>query len=192
MTFKYDKLCKHFLHKCDSTECLTILNWAVACTAQGVSPDAFPAGVLLRKMPEVVTVLAIPNQVSMAPAQATEEILIAKAENTIDMKMDNIIKAFQAWNWQQSKVNDPRYGCYQTAMVYSIYADHLPPHTALKFPPLNSPTWPDYYRSQHNYEPFPPHGSGPGDYCDALGHMHTFSPNVRTDQENGIVYLNDG
>jgi hypothetical protein len=47
-------------------------------------------------MPVVVNLPAIPQEETPAPAQATEEIPIAKDENTIDRKMDNMMKAFEA------------------------------------------------------------------------------------------------
>jgi len=58
-------------------------------------------------MPVVVNFPAIANEETLAPAQATEEIPIAKAKNTIDMKMDEMMKAFEAWTFQLSKANEP-------------------------------------------------------------------------------------
>jgi hypothetical protein len=60
-------------------------------------------------MPVVINLPAITSEETPAPAQATEEIPIAKADNTIDMKMDNMIKTFEAWTFQMSKVNEYRY-----------------------------------------------------------------------------------
>jgi len=60
-------------------------------------------------MPVVANLPAIPNEETPAPAQAMEGIRIAKAENTIDTKMDNMMKASEAWTFQLSKANEPRY-----------------------------------------------------------------------------------
>jgi hypothetical protein len=46
-------------------------------------------------MPVVVNIPAIPNKETPAPAQATEEIPIATAENTIGMKMANRMQAVE-------------------------------------------------------------------------------------------------
>jgi hypothetical protein len=93
-------------------------------------------------MPVVVNLPAITNEETLAPAQVMEEIPIAKAENTIDTKMDNMMKAVEAWTFQLSKANDPRDGGYQTARTYAIHAVHPPPHTPMNFPPPNAPTGP--------------------------------------------------
>jgi len=63
-------------------------------------------------MAVVVNLPAIPNKDTPAPAQVTEEIPIAKAENMIDTKMDNMVMAFDAWTFQLSNANEPRYGGY--------------------------------------------------------------------------------
>jgi len=135
-------------------------------------------------MPVVINLPAIPSEETPAPAQVTEEIPIAKADNTIDTKMDNMMKAFEAWTFQMSKANEPGYGGYQTARAYAIQADHPPPHTPMNFPPLNVPMGP-------NYQQHPRQELGPCIYCDELGHIRTFCPDVRTDQEKGIVHLNE-
>jgi len=107
-TFKSDKLRKHVLDKCSTADALVLLDSAGARTALGVSPYSIPAGVPLPQMPVLVNLPAIPNEETLAPAQATEEIRIAKAENTIDTKMDNMIKAIEAWTFHMSKANEPR------------------------------------------------------------------------------------
>jgi len=71
-------------------------------------------------MPVVANLPAIPNEETPAPAHAMEEIPIAEDENIIDKKMENIMKAFEAWTFQLSNANEPRYGGYQTARVYAI------------------------------------------------------------------------
>jgi hypothetical protein len=144
-TFKYNKLRQHVLNKCATADGLALLNSEGARTAPGVSPYSIPAGVPLPQMPVLVNHPAIPNEETPAPAQATEESPIAKAENTIDTKMDNMMKAFEAWTFQLSKANEPRYGGYQTARAYAIETDHPPPHTPMNFPPPNAPTGPAYY-----------------------------------------------
>jgi len=126
-----------------------------------------------------------------APGQATEEISIAKAEITIVTKMDNMMKAFEAWTFQLTKVNEPRYRGYQTARVYAVQADHPPSHTPINFTPPNAPTGPPYYWLGPNDLQYPWQGLGPCINCDELGHICTYYPDVRTAQEKGIVHLND-
>jgi len=41
---------------------------------------------------------AIPTEKTTAPQQATEELPIAKADNTMDTNIHNIMKVFKAWN----------------------------------------------------------------------------------------------
>jgi hypothetical protein len=190
-TFKYDKLQKHVLNKRATADALALLDSEAACTAPVFSPYSFPAEVPLPHMPVVANLPAIPNEETPAPAQAMEEIPIAKAENTIDTKMDNMMKAFEAWNFHLRKANEPRYGGYQTARAYAIQADHPPLHTPMNFPPPNAPTGPTYYQPGPNYQQYPRQGLGPCIYCDELGHIGMFCPNVRTDQDKGIVHLND-
>jgi len=120
-----------------------------------------------------------------------EETPIAKAENTMDTKMDNIILAFEAWTFQLSKANEPRYGGYQTATAYAFLADHPPPHTPITFPPPSAPMGLAYYRPVRNYPHYPWQGLKPCICCDELGHICMFCPEVRTDQHTGIVHLND-
>jgi hypothetical protein len=51
-------------------------------------------------------------------------------------------------------------------------------------PPRNAPTG-------SNYQQYPWQELGPSLYCDELEHIHTFCSDVRTDQENRIVRLNE-
>jgi len=190
-TFKYDKLRKHVLDECGTADTLTLLNSEGARTAPGVSPYSILAGVPLPQMPVGANHPAIPNEETPAPAQAMEEIRIAKAENTIDMKIDTMMKAFKAWTFQLSKANEPRHRGYQTARAYAIQADHPPTHTPMNFTPPNAPTGPAYYQPGPNYQQYPRQASGPFVYCDEQEHIRTFCPDVRTDQEKGIVHLND-
>jgi hypothetical protein len=150
-TFKYDKLRKHVLDNCANADALAHLDSEGARTAPGVYHYSIPAGVKLPQMPVVVNLAAIPNEETPAPAQAMEEIPIVKAENTINTKSDNMMKAFEAWTFQLSKVNEPRYGGYQTARAYAIEADHPPPNTPMNFTPPNAPTRPAYYRPGPNF-----------------------------------------
>jgi len=62
----------------------------------GVSPSGIPAAVPLPQMPGIVNRLTNRRKDSLAPAQATEECCIAKAENTIDMKREKVMKAITA------------------------------------------------------------------------------------------------
>ena len=160
-TFKYDKLRKYALDKCATADALALLDSEGARTAPGVSPYSLPAGVPLPEMPVVVNLPAIPNEETPVPVQATQEITIAKAENTINTTMDNMMKAFEPWTFQLSKANEPRYGGYQTARAYAIQANHPPQHTPMNFPPPNAPTGPTYYRPGPNYQQYPKQGLGP-------------------------------
>jgi len=107
--------------------------------APGVSPDSIQAAVPLPQMPAVVNLPPIPNKETLAPAQVTEAIPIATADDTIDTKMDNMIKVFDAWTSQMSKEIEPGYGGYHTARAHTIQADQPPPHTAMNSPPPNAP-----------------------------------------------------
>jgi hypothetical protein len=143
--FKYDKLRKYVLDKCATADALGLLDSEGASTVPGVSLYSIPGGVPLTQMPVVVNLPAIPTEETPAPTQAMEEIPIPKAENTINTKMEHMVKAFEAWTFQLRKANEPRYGGYQTARVYAIQADHPPPHTPMNFPPPKAPTGPAYY-----------------------------------------------
>ena len=144
-TFKYDKFPKHVLDKGATADALALQDLEGACTAPGVSPYSIPAGVPLLQMPVVANLPAIPIEVTPAPSQAMEGIPIAKAENTIDTKMDDMMKPFEARTVRLSKANEPRFGGYQTARVYAIQADHPPTHTPMNFPPPNAPAGPAYH-----------------------------------------------
>jgi len=189
--FKYVKLRNHVLDKCAPTNSLALLNSEGACKALGVSPYSIPVGVLLPQMPVVANLPAIPNKETPAPVHIMEEISIAKAENTIYTKMDNMMKAFKAWTLQLSKANEPRYRGYQTARAYAIQADHPPPHTRMNYPSPNAPTGLAYYRPGPNYQQYPQQGIGPCIYGDELEHIRTFCPDVRTNHKKGIVDLNE-
>jgi hypothetical protein len=138
----------------------------------------------------VVNLQAIPNEETPVRAQPTEEIPIAKAENTFETKMDNMMKAFEALTIHLRKVNGPRYGGYQTARAYAIQADHPPPQTPMNYPLLNAPTGHTYYRPGPKSEKYPPQGLRPHMNCDELRHIRKFCPNVRANQDKGIVHLN--
>jgi len=117
---------------------------------------------------------AILTEETAAPVQATEEIAITKAENTINTKMANMMRACEPWTFQLSNVNEPRYGGYQTARAYAIQGDHSPPQTCMNFSPRNAPTGPAYYRPGPNSQHYPWQGFSPCIYCDEQGHIHTF------------------
>jgi len=94
--FKYDKLQKHVLDKCVTGDGLALLDSDRPPPALGDSPHSIPDGVLLPHMPVVANLPAIPNEETLAPAQATEEIPITEANNTINTKMDNMMKPIEA------------------------------------------------------------------------------------------------
>jgi hypothetical protein len=142
-------------------------------------------------MPVVVNLPAFPNDETPAPPQATMEIPIPMDTHTMDTKMDNLIKASKAWTLQLSNANEPRYEGYQTAMVYAMQADHPPSHTPMNFPPPNAPTGPAYYPPGLKYQQNLWQALGHCINCDELGHIRTFCPDVRTNQEYGIVHLSD-
>jgi len=108
----------------------------------GVSPYSIPAGVPLSQMPVVVNLLAIPSEETLPPVQAVEAIPISKAENTMDTKMENMMKAFEAWTFRMSKANEPRYGGYQSARGCAIQAVHPPPHMPMNVRPSSAPSAP--------------------------------------------------
>jgi len=58
-------------------------------------------------MPVVVNLPAIPNEETPAQAQATEELPVTKAENPIVTRMDNMMKAVEAWTFQPIKQLSP-------------------------------------------------------------------------------------
>jgi len=73
---------------------LALLDSDGVCTALGSSPYTIPAGIGPPKMPAVVHQPAIPDKETLTPAQATVKIPISKAENTVDIKMDILMKVF--------------------------------------------------------------------------------------------------
>jgi hypothetical protein len=81
---------------------------------------------------------AIPSEETPALVQVTEGFPIAKAENAINMKMDNVINTFGAWTLQLSKANERRYGGYQTARAYTIQANHPSSHAPMNIAALNT------------------------------------------------------
>jgi len=70
----------------------------------------------------------------MPPVKATDEILIATAKHTIDVTLDNMLKAIDTWTHQLSDTNEPGSGGNYTARAYSIEADHPPPDAAMMVP----------------------------------------------------------
>lgn len=74
-----------------------------------------------------------------------EDIAITKAENTIEMMMDKMIKALEVLTFQLSKANESRHGGYQTGRAYTIQANDPPPHGLMNFPLLNPSMAPASY-----------------------------------------------
>jgi len=107
LAFKDDKLWKHVLNKCATAVTLALLDSVGARMVQGGSPYTILVAVPFLQMPVVVNHPAISSKATPAPAQAMEEIPIAKAESTMDMKMDNMMKSSKAWTFQMSKANEP-------------------------------------------------------------------------------------
>jgi hypothetical protein len=91
LRFKYRKLRKRVLDKCETTDALALLDSEGARMVPGVSPYSIPAGVPPQQMSVVVNLPAIPNEGTLAPAQATEEIPFAKLENTTHTKKYNMM-----------------------------------------------------------------------------------------------------
>jgi len=108
-TFKYEKPRKHFFDKSVNADALTLQDSERAHTAPGVSPYSIPAGVSLLQLPVVITFPAISSEETLAPAQAMEDIPIAKTNNTIDTKIDHMMKVLEVWTCQPSQANEPRY-----------------------------------------------------------------------------------
>jgi len=102
---EYDKHRNHVLNQCVDADALTIQDLDGARVAPGVSPYSIQAVVPLPQTPVVVNFLVIPRKETPVPAQATEGIPIPTVENTIQMKLDNMMKAFEAWMVQMGKVN---------------------------------------------------------------------------------------
>jgi len=191
LMFTFDTLRKHILDKCFTADGLAQLDMGGTHMAPGVSCDSIPAGLCLPQMPVMVDHQVIPNKENLAPTQVLDEIPIRIAENIINTKMDNMMKAFEARTFQLSKANELRYRGYQTARAYTVDADHPPPHTPMNFSPASAPMGPTYYRQGSNYQQYPWQGLGPCIYCDELGQICMICPNVHTNKEEGIVNLND-
>jgi len=104
--FKYDKLRKNVLDECVTANTLALLDSDRAHTVLGVSPYSVPAGVALPQMPLVTNLPVIPSEQTPAPAQATDGIPIAKPDNTIDTRMDIMMKTFKARTFQMRTAND--------------------------------------------------------------------------------------
>jgi hypothetical protein len=75
-------------------------------------------------MSVMVNLLAIHIEATPEPAHMKEEIPILKAECSMDTKMDNMMKAIEAWTFQTGTPNEPGYRGYPTARAYAIKADH--------------------------------------------------------------------
>jgi hypothetical protein len=191
LTTKYDQLRNHVRDKRATAEGHAMLDSEGAHPAPGVPPYSIQAVVPLPQMPVVVKLQTISHEETAAPVQPTKKITIAKAETTIDPMMDNMMKVFQSWTFQLSKVNEPRCRGYQTARVYAIQADHPPRHTPIHFLPPNPPTGHAFYQSGTHYQQYLWPGVGPYIYFDKVVHIRRFCPDVHTDQEKGIVQLND-
>jgi hypothetical protein len=100
-TFKYDSLHKYILDKCITADALALLDTDTAHMRLGVSAYSIPTGVPLPQMPSVTSTsqenepsTAITTAVTTTPS--TETTATAKQEETIDTKMDNMMKAFEA------------------------------------------------------------------------------------------------
>jgi hypothetical protein len=141
-TFKYDTLPKYFLDTSATGDALDLLDVEGACRAPGVS---IHAGYPFPQMPVVANLAGITKEETLAAARGMGESPIAKAENQIDRKMNNMMKAVEAGTFQLSEATKPRYGGYQTARANAIQADHAPPYTPMNFPTLNAPMGPAYY-----------------------------------------------
>jgi len=87
----------------------------------------------------VVNHPVIPSEETLVPAHAKEQIPIADADITIDMKIDNMMNDFEDWSFQMSTVNVPEYGGYQTAIAYAMEAEHPPCQSPVNIPPPNVP-----------------------------------------------------
>ena len=198
-TFKYDSLHKYILDKYITADALTLLDTDTAHIAPEVSSYSIPTGDPLPQMPSV-TSTSQENEPSTATTTAvittpnTETTATEKQEETIDTKMDNMMKAFEAWTVQLTKATYPRpqYTRYQMARAHANQADNPPMHPLQSHElQMNAPSGPGYYRpTMPNYQQYPRQGLGPCIYCDDLGHIRTFCPDVRTHQEQGITHLN--
>jgi len=114
LPFKYNNVRNHVVGICATADALPRLDLKVTRAAPSVSLYSIPAGVLLTQMLEVVNLLSIPSEETLVLAQPKEEISIAKSNNTVDRKMGDMMKAFEAWARRLSTANDCGYGGYQT------------------------------------------------------------------------------
>jgi len=189
-TFTHDELWNCVFHICVTANVVALLDLERAFEVLGVSPYSISTGVVLPQMPVEVNLPASPSEETLAPAQATEKIPITKAKDTIHIKMDNFMKAFVAWTFQMSNVNEPRYGGYNTARAYPIQDDHPPSHTAMNYPPPNTPMGTAYYQPGPEYQQYPQQWLGPCISGDDPRHISRFCPKVHINHEEGIVHLN--
>jgi len=113
--FKYDGCRDYAPNKCVISHALQQRDSEGAHMAPEVSHYSTPAGVPLPQIPVVVNLPAIPIENTTEAVDAMEQIPITEAENTIDIKIDNLMKAFMGWAFQMIKANEPRYAGYQTA-----------------------------------------------------------------------------
>lgn len=166
-----------------STEDFAHLDSKVPHRLVANSPDSVPVRGPLPQIPLVVNLPDIPHQESPAPVQAKEEIPIAKAENTIDTKMDNMMKSFQAWTFQIIKLNETWFRWYQNGRPNTNAADYSPTYTPINFPPPNAPM-------EYNFQQHPWWEIGWWINGNEQRHIHTFCPYMPTDQEECIVHVN--
>jgi len=169
---------------------LTQLNLAGTLTAQWISPDSIPAAVTLLQILLVVNHRAVHTEEIPAQAQSSKWLRIAWVEHMIDMEIDNMMTAFNAWTLQMSKANEPHYRRYQAARVSAIQADHPTLHTPITLTTSDSSMvsthcWPGLNHHQHSRR-----GLGPWINCDELGHIRMFCSSVPTHHIQGTVNLN--
>lgn len=108
LTFKYNKHRNPSHHKCVNADPLTQVYLEGARLAQGLSPYSITAGVPLPQIPVMVIPPARPTDETPVRTQAMDEILIAKAESTVNTKIENILEAFDARIFKLRPVNEPR------------------------------------------------------------------------------------
>jgi len=125
---------------------------------------------------------AKPEGRNPALVQSTKEIPITNATNSIDTKMDYILKTFQASTFRMCKANEPGCGVSQTARAYTIQADCPARQAQMIIIPPNSPMGSNLH--QHWQQEI-----GPCIHFDEQGHICTFYPDICSNQEQGIFYL---
>jgi hypothetical protein len=153
--FKYDTFCDHAFDQCATTDYLAVFDSQRTRTVPRIALYEIPNVVPVLPMRVVLILPTIPTEETLASPQATEESPIAKATNTIDKKMGNMMKVFEARNFRQSKVNETCNGGYQIARGCTMQANHPPPHSAMNYPPPNEPTENAYSRLGPNSQPYP-------------------------------------